>query len=302
MKSFAQQLAKAGLQVLSVVAPPLAGKHAARAFAATRNAANPQRKAFTPIGAKALAISNTASKVKNIYLWGNSGEIVLLVHGWGADCGSMFGFVQPLLQQGYRVATFDGPAHGASLGNRTTMAEYVSETRAVIEQLGAVTKVVAHSLGGIVAMAALKHYPAIEQVALISAPCSLTDVLDIWSKGYMSLSVRVRQHILTQLLKDNGVPVSHWDIKVHGETWQGEALVLHDEQDPIVPPAHAKRIATILPNAGLTLFNGLGHVKILTDKTVHRTIGEFFQPVPATTELTPGSTQTTTSELTEHEY
>lgn len=311
MKSFAQHLAKAGLKILSVIAPPIAGKQAARAFAATRNDANPQRKAFTPIGARAIGVTNAQSKVNNIYMWGKSGEIVLLVHGWGADCGSMFGLVQPLLNLGYRVATFDGPAHGASEGNRTTMAEYVLATREAIEQLeseqleshskGKVSKVVAHSLGGIVAMAALKHYPAIRQLALISAPCSLTDVLDIWSKGYMSLSKRVKQHILAQLFKDNGVPVSHWDITLHGQAWQGDALVLHDEQDPIVHPRHAARIAKILPNSTLALFSGLGHVKILTDKSVHHTISAFFQSSSVTNELTAESAPTTAKQV-EHEY
>lgn len=298
MKKLVQQLSKTGLQALCVVAPALAGKLAARAFAATRNAANPPRKAFTPIGAKAIAVNNPKSKVKNIYLWGETGEIILLVHGWGADCGSMFGFIQPMLKLGYRVATFDGPAHGASEGSRTTMAEYVADTQSVIDQLGEVTRVIAHSLGGIVAMAAIKHFPNIKQLTLISAPCSLSDVLDIWSKGYMKLTPKVKQHILAQLLKDNGVPVSHWDITVHGKNWQGEALVLHDKQDPIVNFMHAQRIATIIPSSRQTLFSTLGHVKILSDKSVHQAIRDFFHP---TAEPGHHSVNTATKQV-EHEF
>lgn len=278
MKKLAKHLAKTGLQLLCFIAPPMAGKFAARAFTSTRNEANPPRQAFTPIGAKVITFKKLHSKVKNIYVWGEKGEIVLLVHGWGADCGSMFGFISPMLKLGYRVATFDGPAHGASEGSRTTMAEYVADTQFVIEQIGDVSRVIAHSLGGIVAMAALKPFPNIKQLALVSAPCSLLDVLDIWSQGHMKLAPKVKRYILKQLLKDNGVPVSYWDISVHGKEWLGEALVLHDKHDPIVNHYHAELIAAVLPFSKKKLFSALGHIQILSDKSVHQAIGDFFKP------------------------
>lgn len=298
MKKLVNQLAKTGLKLLCFIAPPLAGKYAARAFATTRNAANPQRQAFIPIGATAVAVKKPRSKIKNIYIWGETGEIVLLVHGWGADCGSMFSFIRPMLKLGYRVATFDGPAHGASEGNRATMTEYVADTQFIIEQLGDVSKVIAHSLGGIVAMAALKHFPKIKQLTLISAPCTLLDVLDIWSQSYMKLTPKVKRHVLKQLLKDNGVPVSYWDISVHGKEWRGEALVLHDKQDPIVDHYHAQLIAAVLPCSRKKLFSSFGHFQILSEKSVHHAIEDFFQTA---NHATRRATDATITEKVEHE-
>ena len=125
MSNIKRSLGKLRLKVLSTIAPKIAGQIATKLFTQSRNEANPHKKAFTPAGAKAIPIQDPKSKVKQIYLWGDEGEIVLLVHGWGAECGSMFGFVPKLLKQGYRVATFDGPAHGSSDGEYSTMWEYV---------------------------------------------------------------------------------------------------------------------------------------------------------------------------------
>lgn len=45
------------------------------------------------------------------YAWGE-GPAVLLVHGWSSHTGCMAGFVDPLLERGFRVVAFDAPAHG----------------------------------------------------------------------------------------------------------------------------------------------------------------------------------------------
>lgn len=157
------------------------------------------------------------------------------------------------------------------------MWEYVESTKMVIQQLGDVTRVIAHSLGGIVAMAASTGNPQIKCVTLISTPYSLMDVLNIWSGSFMQLKDRIREEILAQLLRDNGVPVSHWDVGLHGKNWHVPVQVIHDNDDPIVNSRHAGKIASVLPQAKTLLFdNGLGHVRVLSSRDVHNAIAEFF--------------------------
>jgi len=200
----------------------------------------------------------------------------LLIHGWGADCSSMFGFVSTLLKQGYRVATFDGPAHGSSEGERSTMFEYVEATKKVITQLGQVTRIVAHSLGGLVATAAASGNHQIKSMTLIATPYCLHDVLDIWSGSFMQLKPHILEEILAQLLIDNSVPVSYWDIGLHGKDWAVPVQVLHDNSDNIVSSAHAQRIAKVFPTATTELFDGLGHVKVLSSPKVYNAVVAFF--------------------------
>lgn len=274
------------LKALTYVAPRRAGKIATRLFSQSRNAANEYRKPLTPMGAKAIALGGRDLRVENIYLWGEQGDIVLLVHGWGANCSSMFGLVKPLLAHGYRVATFDAPAHGCSPGEYATMAEYVAATRRVVSELGElgeVSYVVAHSLGGIVATAAATSSGEIKKLVTISSPFSLLDVLDIWSGSFMKFPDSIRQGILDQLLADNGVPVSHWDIGLHGGQWRRPVLVIHDTDDEVVSSQHGEKVAAALPDARLFLTSGLGHVKPLMSMSVHQAVVDFIQQ-PVTTE------------------
>jgi pimeloyl-ACP methyl ester carboxylesterase len=52
-----------------------------------------------------------------MWTWGarsKEAPAVLLAHGWGGHAAQMRAFAFPLLQAGYRVITYDQPAHGVS--------------------------------------------------------------------------------------------------------------------------------------------------------------------------------------------
>ncbi|MEO1075318.1 MAG: hypothetical protein AAFX41_05055, partial [Bacteroidota bacterium] len=50
---------------------------------------------------------------------GTSPKTALLVHGWEGDALNFVAFVGPLRKAGFDVVALDGPAHGASSGERT---------------------------------------------------------------------------------------------------------------------------------------------------------------------------------------
>ncbi len=276
MSMLKKVLLKTKLRTLTLLAPKRAGKLATELFIKSRNQSNPYRKAFTPMGARAVPIYTDNGKVKQAYLWGgDDGDIVLLVHGWGADCASMFSFVPYLQRAGYRVATFDAPAHGSSEGEFASMMEYQRACEQVIRQLGPVTKIISHSLGGIIATAVAARTPNIEQCVLISAPYSLVDVLAIWSRGFMRLSKKIEDRIFAELLEMNGVPVQHWTIGLHSKNLDMPTLVIHDENDPIVDLSHLSRIANAFRSSSTKVTKGFGHIKILSNKDVLQEAADF---------------------------
>ena len=54
--------------------------------------------------------------------WG-AGPTVLLVHGWNGRGAQLGAFAPALVKSGYRVVTFDTPAHGRSPGRATNLPE-----------------------------------------------------------------------------------------------------------------------------------------------------------------------------------
>ena len=60
-----------------------------------------------------------------ILSYGYSKKKVLLVHGWSGRSTQLFAFADKLLENGFMVISFDGPAHGKSTGRTTMMPEFL---------------------------------------------------------------------------------------------------------------------------------------------------------------------------------
>ena len=82
--------------------------------------------------------------------WGSGSPAVLLLHGWGGSRAQMTGFVNPLLAAGYRVVTFDQPAHGESDGKTTNILEIAPALGALAARAGNFHAIVAHSFGTLI--------------------------------------------------------------------------------------------------------------------------------------------------------
>lgn len=68
--------------------------------------------------------------------WGESGPVVLLVHGWESNTGRKLPLVEPLLGQGYRVFAFDAPGHGLSPDAGTNLIDVGCAVQSITEQHG----------------------------------------------------------------------------------------------------------------------------------------------------------------------
>ncbi|WP_246856656.1 alpha/beta fold hydrolase [Acetobacter vaccinii] len=102
-------------------------------------------------------------------------EPLLLIHGFGGSKES-WQLILPALSQTRRVISFDLPGHGASScavgdGSLHTLAETVSGLMAELG-LGR-AHILAHSLGGGIALALLAQQPAVLQSLCLLAPVGL---------------------------------------------------------------------------------------------------------------------------------
>src|SRR5438132_11640116 len=70
------------------------------------------------------------------------------MHGWGSRGGRLAGFVEPLLEAGYRVVTHDAPGHGSSYGRLSSLPQFAAAMLAVAQRFGPAAGVIAHSMGG----------------------------------------------------------------------------------------------------------------------------------------------------------
>jgi len=216
----------------------------------------------------------------------NGGPVLVLVHGWGSNHGTMARLAEPLLRVGYPVLLFDVRHHGESRG-----APYVTARHFRDDVLAAVREaevpfpgrshvLVGHSMGGSAGVVAVAEGAPVQGLVSIGAPA---DLWKIWAYH----------------LDRRGLP-GKWVIKVLKPFWRFRAgvpwvsldpvrragelgvpfLVLHGEEDESVQASHA----SLLARAGGVeprILSGQGHTDLLESSELQKEVVEFLKTLPA---------------------
>ena len=210
-----------------------------------------------------------------VYSWG-SGPIVLFIHGWSGRGSQVAAFADPLIAAGYRVMSVDAPGHGDTPGDRTNILECTAVVQAFNRHYGPVYAAITHSFGGMVLAYAMKKGMPVERVVCISAPAHVEYLLDSFAH-----TLSIPDAVVTDMRRrmDARFPEGFWEnistvINVRG--LEVPALIIHDENDHSVPWEQGKIIANAWPGARFLKTAGLGHGRILRDKTVVAVAVDFI--------------------------
>lgn len=259
--------------------PKSAGKIAYRLFTTPQKRARHQ--VSDPILEKARLFEVLFEKhLLKCYAWGKGESTILLVHGWESRGTSMKSFVQPLVEKGFRVVTFDGPAHGNSGGTRTNIPHFAGAVNAVIHHLDEVHAIIAHSFGGPASIFGMRHLDpsiSLEKLIFIGVPASSQNVFNQAVK-MMNLPKKAAKQfyeILNTKLK--GIPFEEADVyTAHGEIKVKETLIVHDKKDKIVPFSAARRIYDNWNNANLLISDGYGHYRLMKNPDLVKRVVDFI--------------------------
>jgi pimeloyl-ACP methyl ester carboxylesterase len=205
--------------------------------------------------------------------WGR-GPTVLLVHGWGSRA-ARFRMLAPLLvDAGFRVVAYDGPAHGRSPGKRTTLPEYSAALLEVTSLLGPLHAAVGHSLGGAAIAVALHRGLRLERTALIAPFGAPPEFVDRFAK-VIGLPRPAQERMVANLEKRLGLRFQDLHIADLARTLHTPALVIHDRDDEDIPLKEGRAIATSWPGSEFVVTEGLGHHAIMRDPGVARRVADF---------------------------
>ncbi len=199
--------------------------------------------------------------------WGTEGPRVLLVHGWegrGAQLGPM---VEPLLARGFRVVTFDAPAHGSSPGKTSSLVHFAEAIERVARAYAPIEAIITHSMGGAAMTWAFRAGPLAKRVVMIAPPIDVRDFTRQLTTA-LSLSEEVRESVHRRLERRLGVAPEELQVKRLAPRMTTPLLVIHDENDHDVPIACGEAVAASWPGATLVRTRGLGHRRILRDDAV----------------------------------
>ncbi|RME04146.1 MAG: alpha/beta hydrolase [Bacteroidetes bacterium] len=278
-KPFALVLLRVFFRIAGWIVPGLAARLALSLFARPRVRARHKYSDEILESAKIFEILYGNLILKG-YEWGEGKETVLLVHGWESRGTALRSFVPGLLKAGYRVVTFDGPAHGDSQGKRTDLVHFAGAVKAVINKVGGVRHIITHSFGGSTTVFALSYLApeiSIDKLVLIAVPASTRKVVSDYLKMIaMPHPGRVRFRDMLQNryhhLSFNSVDVEHSLANAN----VNKVLVVHDRSDTAVPFESAERIFENHAHVSMLVTHGFGHYLLVKQKPVIERVTAFI--------------------------
>ena len=268
------------LRILSAVAPALASRQAWQLFCTPRRLPVKPWEASVLATARRRTVDNPETGPVAVYEWGAAAApAVVLVHGWEHRASFWRAWVLPLLAAGYRVVALDGPAHGASGGRQTTLTGFGGAVQAVVDTVGEVRAIVAHSFGAASVAGLPVRLPAaapLPRLVLLSTPVSPRVVAARFA-DFLNLSNDVVERFAGHIQQTTGRAADSFAAAAAGPSIGAEkVLVLHDEGDEIVPFVEGQQIVAAWPGAVLHATRGLGHNRILRDAAVVQSVVAFI--------------------------
>lgn len=259
-----------GIQSLWAVAPKVAAAATARLF--LRTPPRPKRVSTFTEGARRLDLGLSQDRLA-VWTWGE-GPTVLLVHGWGGRAAQMRSFVAPLVSAGHRVVAFDAPGHGSSAGRELSMPSFAAAIRRVGDVFGPVHAVVAHSLGAAASTLAMSDGLAVARAVFLGPPASPVGWFESMAR-FLQLDATATSAARASLESRVGRRLEDLTAEVLGPQVSTPLLVVHDRGDAEVQWKEGARIARSVPGATMISTEGLGHRRILRDRTVVETAVRF---------------------------
>lgn len=217
------------------------------------------------------AVKSTAEvngKKVMVYTWGE-GPVVMVVHGWAGRAAQFRKFIPRLVEAGYRVVGFDGPAHGYSEGKQTNILEFEMVFRQIVATMGTPVAVIAHSFGGVASLFAIRNGVPIGKLINIASPTIGNDIINAYLKA-INGSPATGEAFKSYMKKTYGKSFDEFSALFLVQHLQKplDLLLVHDSEDEEVSVRHPRELIKVYPQAELFLTSGLGHNRILKDEAV----------------------------------
>jgi len=253
---------------LELISSKLASFFGIKLFITPVNFPIPKREQYMLKSAqkKRLHIPEIKKEIE-ILSYGYSKKKVLLVHGWSGRSTQLFAFADKLLENGFMVISFDGPAHGKSTGRTTMMPEFLKTIEKINTTFGPFEAAIGHSFGATSLYNAAATFLDIKTFIAIGSGDRISDIISNFAKN-LYLKEKSAKKIQLGLEKKWMIHIDDFSSSSVAKKIKIPVLVVHDIIDGDVPVSCAYRIRQNLEKGSLFITNGLGHTKILRNNEV----------------------------------
>ena len=210
-----------------------------------------------------------------IHWKGSNGKSVLLVHGWDGSGNQYENIFNSFKLLGYAIYVLHPKGYGLSKAPHSNPAWFIKAVQAARKFIGVPFSVaVGHSMGaGALALSASSEKIA-EKLILVSTPDSFYTIVTDFA-NHFSVGDRAKKQF-TDLVKEQvGIEYERLMVKKQMQLITQPILIIHDENDRILPIQHALNLNEHANNADLFITKSYGHNRLLGSQAVLRKINEF---------------------------
>jgi pimeloyl-ACP methyl ester carboxylesterase len=267
-------LLRTAIRALGLVSPALAGSWVYRLWFQTLRFPEPQQEQEWRRTAEPLAIKHRGQALA-VDAWG-AGPTILMVHGWNGRGAQLGAFAPALVRAGYRVVSFDTPAHGRSPGRATNLLEISEAIRSVAQGCGPLHAVIGHSFGVASAIHAVQQGLKVNRFVALSPPRNMRWIVQSYFTA-MGISTPVQAVFNRKFEARFGADLwQRFSPEILARQLDVPGLVIHDENDRDVPWQEGAALANAWPGAQFVRTSGLGHRRILRDPDVIARVTAFI--------------------------
>jgi len=209
------------------------------------------------------------------YRWLGKKDTILLVHGWESNTARWKNLVLTLKQKNYNIVALDAPAHGYS-GSKIFNALLYSEFIYKASKHFQPKIIIGHSVGGMATVFCMHKYQLeyVQKLILIGAPSEFTGVLKRYT-DMLGYNQRIIKQINAVVIERFGAEPSTFSTAKFLETLTLKGLIIHDEDDMVIPYKDALQIKSSFKDSTLITTKGLGHS--LNNELVASYIYDFIE-------------------------
>jgi len=219
------------IKVLSILSPQLATKLSLKLFSHPRRT----KRSDEEMRFLATGIQVTFKSQRKARTWGQ-GPVIWVLHGWESRGSTFYKLIPLLLEKGYMVIAWDGPAHGDSPGKVSNVVDHPRALSVDMNEGLFVEPVamIGHSFGGAAFAILSKIHQMPAKIVIISAP---TRIIGVFSRFFQMIKLgKKSQDIFTlQSEKKTGYKVSEMSLVNNDFSQQSDTLIIHDKGDDVIP-------------------------------------------------------------------
>jgi len=202
---------------------------------------------------------------------------IWIIHGWMSRGSKLQNLITACLETGSEVIVWDGPGHGDSPGNRTSLAPF---TKTLLSDINNFEKkpdvIIGHSFGGAASAYACQQGLSAKLLVLISAPSSCVATFErYWD--FLSIGDKARKRFMEIVEKETGIEVNSMSSVNFISDLRQKVLVIHDSEDRMVPLSDAYNLRQARPDIEFLETTKLGHNRVLHDKDVCSRVSKFIR-------------------------